>query len=121
MFLTKSFKIGFLSLGIFAGLLSSSSVLSETIKTSDKQLPISNNSFSNELNLNTCVYDSKQSENFKNITIAQSTNPNLNICYDLYVQCTDRNPPSVPCDDCLRICLNNNGEWPFSKCSIPPR
>ena len=43
-----------------------------------------------------------------------------NICYTLYEMCVERNP-AAPCDDCLRICLNNNEEWPFSKCPIPPR
>lgn len=42
------------------------------------------------------------------------------ICYTLYVLCTERNP-GAPCGDCLQICIRENGEWPFSKCRIPDK
>ncbi len=43
------------------------------------------------------------------------------ICYILYEQCVSRRTEPISCDDCLRICLANRGEWPFDKCPIPPK
>lgn len=47
--------------------------------------------------------------------------PDSERCYILYEQCVYRRKEPIPCDDCLRICLANQGEWPFDKCPIPPK
>lgn len=47
--------------------------------------------------------------------------PDSEICYKLYEMCIATRRGWVSCDDCLRICLANQGEWPFDKCPIPRR
>lgn len=47
--------------------------------------------------------------------------PDSEICYILYEQCVSKRTEPIPCDDCLRICLANQGMWPFDKCPIPPK
>ncbi len=45
----------------------------------------------------------------------------IGLLYILYEQCVSRRTEPIPCDNCLRICLANRGEWPFDKCPIPPK